>query len=101
MKSVAITKKFQAQTSVQARRLLMVAPKPPPIGGSPLTVQAMLAELALYPDIHVTVINTSPSMDVRKNMDGFNLEKVFRTLLIVPKFIYEIRGLRRGPGVCQ
>ncbi len=92
MKSIAITKKFQAQTSVQARRLLMVAPKPPPIGGSPLTVQAMLAELALYPDIHVTVINTSPSMDVRKNMDGFNFEKVFRTLLIVPKFIYEIRG---------
>ncbi len=91
MKSIAITKKFQAQTSVQARRLLMVAPKPPPIGGSPLTVQAMLAELDLYPDIHVTVINTSPAMDVRKNMDGFNFEKVFRTLLIVPKFIYEIR----------
>jgi glycosyltransferase involved in cell wall biosynthesis len=92
MKSIAITKKYQAQSSIQTRRLLIVGPKPPPIGGSPLTVQAMLAELALYPDIQVTLINTSPAIDVRKKMDGFNLEKVWRSLLILPKFIYAIHS---------
>jgi len=75
---------------VQDKRLLFVGPKPPPIGGSPLTVQAMLAELALYPSVQVTVINTSPALDVRKKMTGFNFEKVKRTLLIVPQYIQQI-----------
>ena len=79
------------QTSVQIKSLLFVGPKPPPIGGSPLTVQAMLAELALYPGVHVIVINTSPALDVRKKMTGFNLEKVRRSAAILPRYIFEIR----------
>jgi glycosyltransferase involved in cell wall biosynthesis len=78
------------QTSVRVKRLLFVGPTPPPIGGSPLTVQAMLEELALYPSVQVEVINTSPAMDVRKKMTGFNFEKVKRSLLILPKYIREI-----------
>jgi glycosyltransferase involved in cell wall biosynthesis len=81
---------IKVQASVQVKRLLFVGPKPPPIGGSPLTVQAMLEELALYPSIQVVAINTSPGTDVRKKMTGFNFEKVRRSLLILPKFIYEI-----------
>ncbi len=80
----------QAQTSARAKRLLFVGPKPPPIGGSPLTVQAMLEELAFYPSVEVRLINTSPALDVRKKMTGFNFEKVKRSILILPRFIYEL-----------
>ena len=80
----------QQQNSVPTKRLLFVGPKPPPIGGSPLTVQAMLEELAFYPSIRVILINTSPALDVRKKMTGFNFEKVRRSLAILPKYIYEI-----------
>jgi len=72
------------------KTLLFVGPKPPPIGGSPLTVQAMLEELALYPSIQVRLISTSPALDVRKKMTGFNFEKVRRSLAILPRYIYEI-----------
>jgi glycosyltransferase involved in cell wall biosynthesis len=78
------------KTSLQVKRLLLVGPKPPPIGGSPLTVQAMLEELAFYPSVQVTVINTSPALDVRKKMTGFNFEKVGRSILILPNFVREI-----------
>jgi glycosyltransferase involved in cell wall biosynthesis len=78
------------KSQAQVKRLLFVGPKPPPIGGSPLTVQAMLEELNQYPSVDVVLINTSPALDVRKKMTGFNFEKVRRTLLILPKFIYEI-----------
>jgi len=80
-----------SQNSVQAKTLLFVGPKPPPIGGSPLTVQAMLDELASYPSVQVTLINTSPARDVRKKMTGFNFEKVRRSLSILPRYIHEIR----------
>jgi|CXWL01.1.fsa_nt_gi glycosyltransferase involved in cell wall biosynthesis len=81
---------IKVQTSLQVKRLLFVGPKPPPIGGSPLTVQAMLEELAFYPSVRLKVINTSPAMDVRKKMTGFNFEKVKRSILILPKYILEI-----------
>jgi glycosyltransferase involved in cell wall biosynthesis len=81
---------IKTQSFIQGKNLLFVGPKPPPIGGSPLTVQAMLAELALYPSVHVTVINTSPALDVRKKMTGFNFEKVKRTALIIPQYIQKI-----------
>jgi len=82
--------KIKACASVQVKRLLFVGPKPPPIGGSPLTVQAMLEELSCNPSVQAVVINTSPAIDVRKKMTGFNFEKVWRSILILPKFIYEI-----------
>lgn len=72
------------------KTLLFVGPKPPPIGGSPLTVQAMLAELNFYPCVNVVLINTSPALDVRKKMTGFNLEKVKRSILILPQYIHKI-----------
>ncbi len=72
------------------KKLLLVGPKPPPIGGSPLTVQAMLEQLVFYPTVEVTLINTSPMLDVRKKMTGFNIEKVRRSLSILPRFITEI-----------
>lgn len=81
---------IKAQSSVQVKRLLFIGPKPPPIGGSPLTVQAMLEELAAYTSIQVTLINTSPTRDISKEMAGFNFEKVRRSLAILPKYIYEI-----------
>jgi len=81
---------INAQTAISPKRLLFVGPKPPPIGGSPLTVQAMLEELALYPSIEVALINTSPALDVRRKMTGFNFEKVRRSLFIFPSFLFEI-----------
>jgi glycosyltransferase involved in cell wall biosynthesis len=81
---------MKVQAADQVKRLLIVGPKPPPIGGSPLTVQAMLDELELYPSVEVALINTSPALDVRKKMTGFNFEKVKRSALILPQFIYEI-----------
>ena len=77
----------KAGTDSLSKTLLLVAPKPPPIGGSPLTVQAMLAELARYPNIRVALVNTSPTLDVRKKMTGFNFEKVRRTISIVPQYL--------------
>ncbi len=88
-----ITKSIQVikvQTNPKVQKFLFVGPKPPPVGGSPLTVQAMLEELAFYPSIQVRVINTSPATDVRKDMEGFNFEKVWRSLVILPRYIYEI-----------
>jgi len=38
----------------------------------------------------VRVINTSPGLDVRKKMTGFNFEKVRRTVMILPQFLFEI-----------
>ena len=90
MKITESSKSIKAQPSVQIKRLLFIGPKPPPIGGSPLTVLAMLEELALYSSIQVAFINTSPATDVRKEMTGFNLEKVRRSLAILPKYIHEI-----------
>lgn len=76
----------------QTKKLLLAGPKPPPIGGSPLTVQAMLDEFPHYPNLKVALINTSPALDVRKKMTGFNLEKVWRTAAIVPQFLVEAPG---------
>jgi glycosyltransferase involved in cell wall biosynthesis len=90
MQTAQSSQRIKSRSSANAGRLLFVGPKPPPIGGSPLTVQAMLEELALYPSVQVVVINTSPAMDVRKKMTGFNFEKVRRSLLILPKFLYEV-----------
>jgi len=81
---------INTQATISRKRLLFVGPKPPPIGGSPLTVQAMLEELTLYPSIEVGLINTSPALDVRRKMTGFNFEKVRRSLFILPKFLFEI-----------
>ena len=50
----------------------------------------MLDELAFYPSVQVRLINTSPGLDVRNKMTGFNLEKVKRSLSILPRYIYEI-----------
>ena len=73
-----ITKSRQginAQSSIQVKRLLFVGPKPPPIGGSPLTVQAMLEELTAYSSVEVTLINTSPTRDISKEMAGLTLRR--------------------------
>ncbi len=91
MKTIAIPQQLEVQAAARPRRLLIVGPKPPPIGGSPLTVQAMLAELALYPEIEVVLVNTSPATDVRKKMTGFNFEKVLRSIAIVPQYAWEVR----------
>jgi glycosyltransferase involved in cell wall biosynthesis len=80
----------KASLTVNRRKLLLVGPKPPPIGGSPLTVQALLAEFMHYSELEITLINTSPGMDVRKKMTGFNLEKVRRSMTILPAFIHHI-----------
>ena len=90
VQQISLSQTKESQVSVQAKALLFVGPKPPPIGGSPLTVQAMLEELALYPSVRVILINTSPALDVRKKMTGFNFEKVRRSLSILPRYVYEI-----------
>ena len=81
---------IKVHAALQVKRLLFVGPKPPPIGGSPLTVQAMLEELAFYPSLQTVVINTSPALDVRKKMTGFNFEKVIRSAFILPRYLLEI-----------
>ena len=74
------------------KTLLLVGPKPPPIGGSGLTVQAIIDELAdNYPSIQLKLINTSPLRDHRKKQEGFNFEKVYRTIMVLPKYLWEVR----------
>lgn len=90
MQHISLTRNEVLNDKAEVKTLLLVGPKPPPIGGSPLTVQAMLGELSFYPSVHVNLINTSPALDVRKKMTGFNLEKVIRSLSILPRFIFEI-----------
>jgi glycosyltransferase involved in cell wall biosynthesis len=80
-----------AGASSPQKKLLIVGPLPPPIGGSPLTLVVMLEELKSYPEIQVTVINTSPSTHVSKKMTGFNFEKVKRMFTILAKYRREIR----------
>ncbi|HLO14771.1 MAG TPA: glycosyltransferase family 4 protein [Anaerolineales bacterium] len=92
MQQLSLSQTKDLGNSVQAKTLLFVGPKPPPIGGSPLTVQAMLEELAFYPSVRVKLISTSPGLDVRKKMTGFNFEKVWRSIVILPKYMYEIPG---------
>ncbi len=77
-------------SSASARTLLIVGPQPPPIGGSPLTVQAITNELAKYTSVRVALVNTSPSRDPREKMTGFNREKVRRMILIIPNYIQEL-----------
>src|SRR5450759_4245557 len=77
--------------STAVKTLLLVGPKPPPIGGGGLTVQAILDELAIhYPSIRLKLINTSPARNPKKDLDGFNFEKVRRILLMVPKYIWAV-----------
>jgi len=73
------------------KTLLIVGPQPPLIGGSPLTVQAIVDELTNRTSIRVALISTSPSRDLRKKMTGFNLEKVRRMIFIIPEYIRKIR----------
>ncbi len=73
------------------KTLMIVGPQPPPVGGSPLTVQAIIDELAGYTFYRAVLINTSPSRDPRKKMTGFNAEKVQRMIFILRKYVREIR----------
>lgn len=77
--------------SDQSKKMLIIGPLPPPIGGSPVTLEAMLNEFRSYPQIQVTVINTSPRRDVKKKMTGFNLEKVQRMFRILAQYQKELR----------
>lgn len=73
------------------KTLLLVGPKPPPIGGPGLTVQAIMEELAEhYPSIQLKLINTSPLRDHRKKQEGFNFEKVFRAIMVLPRYLREV-----------
>lgn len=90
MQNISSIQNIKTQASVRHQKLLLVGPKPPPIGGSPLTVQAMLEEFVNYPSLQVNLINTSPALDVRKKMTGFNFEKVARSAFILPHYLGEI-----------
>lgn len=78
--------------SEKLKKILIVGPLPPPIGGSPLTLKAMVDELARYSSIRVEVINSSPLRDVRKDMTGFKFEKVRRMIYILTKYFGAIRN---------
>ena len=73
------------------KTLLIVGPVPPPIGGSPITVQALVDQLSKNPSFGVALINTSPSIDPREKMTGFNLEKVLRVFAIIWRYIQKVR----------
>jgi glycosyltransferase involved in cell wall biosynthesis len=79
-------------TRTTMKTLLIVGPLPPPIGGSPLTVQEIINELTKHTSIRVALINTSPSRDPREKMTGFNLEKVRRMLFIILKYLQGIHS---------
>jgi glycosyltransferase involved in cell wall biosynthesis len=76
--------------SEDLKKILIVGPLPPPIGGSPLTAKAMIDELARYQSIQVEVINTSPLRDVRKDMTGFKFEKVRRMIYILTRYFRKL-----------
>ncbi len=74
------------------RSLLIVGPLPPPIGGSPLTLQAFADEMHKDPSVRLAIINTSPATDPREKMTGFNLEKVRRMAVIFAEYVRRVHG---------
>ena len=74
------------------KKLLIVGPIPPPLGGSSLTVQAIIDEISKYPEIKLSIVNTSPTRDIRKKMTGFNVEKVWRMISMLPKYLWNLKG---------
>jgi glycosyltransferase involved in cell wall biosynthesis len=74
------------------KTLLIVGPVPPPIGGSPVTIKEMLEELAKDPSIKVSIINTSPAGDLRKQTKGVNIEKLNRMIFVLLRYAWEIRN---------
>lgn len=74
--------------------LLIVGPLPPPMGGAPVTVRDMIEELAKYPSLRISVINTSPTGDVRKNKAGIDLERLGRMIVILARYAWESRRAR-------
>lgn len=79
------------KNELQKKRLLIVGPLPPPMGGSSVTVQAIVDYLRDHPSIQASVLNTSPTRDIRKKMTGFNLEKLWRMVSIPLQFLGKIR----------
>ena len=74
------------------KKMLIVGPIPPPLGGSSLTVQAIIDEISKYPEIKLSIVNTSPTRDIRKKMTGFNVEKVWRMISMLPKYLWNLKG---------
>jgi glycosyltransferase involved in cell wall biosynthesis len=84
---------MNSPTVEAGKRLLIIGPLPPPMGGSGVTLKALLGELGRYPAIRVEVINTSPYSDPKKSMTGFKLEKVYRMVVILSKYLQLMRNI--------
>lgn len=91
MLKAELTQNTQFEICKSPKRLLLVGPKPPPIGGSGLTVEAIIDELK-NTNVQIILINTSPSTDQGKNMNGFKAEKIKRMIFILSKYATEIRN---------
>jgi glycosyltransferase involved in cell wall biosynthesis len=78
------------KTHYVKKTLLLVGPKPPPIGGGTVNVQILLKELEKIPNIHIITINTSPRHH-RKKTNSFSPEKINRFLRIFKLYILNIK----------
>lgn len=74
--------------------VLIVGPLPPPMGGAPVTLKEMVEELSKDPALKVSVVNSAPHSDVRKNEAGINLERFGRSAIVSARYIREIRRAR-------
>jgi len=74
------------------RSLLIVCPKPPPIGGATVTVQAFLDELEKISSVRATIINSSPPPEyVSAKKSVLNVEKIKRMVSILNQYIKNIK----------
>jgi glycosyltransferase involved in cell wall biosynthesis len=72
------------------KKLLIVGPLPPPIGGSSVTIKSIIEELEKYSTISVDLINTSPPSYQLKKIMNINLEKIRRMSHIIIQYIKKI-----------
>jgi glycosyltransferase involved in cell wall biosynthesis len=77
-------------TATLKKRLLVVGPQPPPVGGGTTSVQLLLDELARHTKIETFAINTSPQ-DYRKKARLLRWETVKRAGWIVRQYIRRVR----------
>jgi len=90
LKMMNIMEIAQFDSSTNIKTLLVVGPKPPPLGGATLNVQLLLDEIGKNRAIHTITINTSPRT-YRKKTSFAKIETLCRAFTILRMYLKSVR----------